>query len=99
MKWVSGCNRVDLQGSGSIENLGSWEFFQDTVCINGTESIVHVPVDVPAGARLLLSTNAQVNFTAGTSLMVGGHLEIKIGARLRLDVNSPARDFLVAACG
>src|SRR5258708_31261636 len=64
MKWVSLCNVFDLQGSGSVENLGLWEIFQDTVCNNGSESTVRVPVNVPAGAKLLLSTNAHVNFTA-----------------------------------
>jgi hypothetical protein len=45
----------------------------------------------------LVSTNAQVDFTLGSSLTVGGQLEIQSGARLRLDSNSPARDLTLAA--
>ena len=97
MRWVSGCNRVDLQGSGRVENLGLWEMFQDTACNNGSESLVRVPVNVPVGGELLLSTNAQVDFTAGSSLTVEGQLEIQSGARLRLDGNSPARDLALFA--
>src|SRR5262249_4421671 len=76
LRWVSGCNRVDLQGNGRVENLGVWELFQDAACNNGSESIVRVPVNVLSGGKLLLSTNAQANFTAGSSLSVGGQLEI-----------------------
>jgi hypothetical protein len=49
-------------------------------------------VNMPVGGKLLLSTNAQVNFTAGSSLTVGGQLEIQSGARLRLDGSDPVRD-------
>ena len=84
MKWVSACNVFNLQGSGSLENLGLWEIFQDTACQNGSESAVRVPVNVPVGGMLLLSTNAQVQFAVGSSLTVSGQLEIQSGARLRL---------------
>src|SRR6185369_2080206 len=97
MKWVSACNVFNLQGNGRIENLGLWEIFQDTLCNNGAEATVRMPVNVLAGGKLLLSTNAQVNFTAGSSLTVGGQLEIQSGARLRLDGSDPARDVTLLA--
>src|SRR5581483_3035921 len=97
IKLVSGCNRVVLQGSGHVENRGLWEIFQDSACINGTETIVFVPVNVPSGGQLLLSSNAPVNFSAPSSLNVAGRLEIQGGARLRLDGSNPARDLTLAA--
>jgi hypothetical protein len=54
-------------------------------------------VDVPVGAKLLVSTNAQADFTAGSSLTVAGQLEVQDGTRLRLDGNTPARDVTLVA--
>src|SRR5438876_3306115 len=88
MRWVTQFNTFDLSGSGRVENLGVWELFKDLAGNGGNESVVRVPVNVPAGGKLLLSTNALVNFTVGSSLTVGGELEIQEGARLRLDANS-----------
>src|SRR5438105_509549 len=82
--WVSGCNRFDLLGGGRFENLGLWEVFQDTLC-SGSESFIELPVNVPVGGKLLLSTNALVDLTGPSSLTVAGQLEIQDGARLRMD--------------
>src|SRR4029077_8158027 len=94
---ISGCNVFNLQGSGLIENLGLWEIFQDPTCNNGAESAMRLPIDVAAGAKLLLSTNAQVNFSAGSGLTVEGQLELQSGTRLRLDGSNPARDINLAS--
>jgi hypothetical protein len=95
LRWVSRYNTVNLQGSGRVENLGLWEFYRDPVNDFGSESVVGVPVTVPAGGRLLLSTNALVVFTQPSSLTVGGELEVQAGARLRLDGSTPARDLML----
>jgi len=98
MKWISHFNAFDLQGNGRVENLGLWEMFADPVCPTcGSESVVRVPVNVPAGAKLLLSANAAVVFTQPSSLSVAGELELQIASRLRLDGSSPARDVTLAA--
>jgi hypothetical protein len=98
MRWISHFNTFDLQGSGRVENLGSWEVFADPACPTcGGESVVRVPVIVPAGGKLLLTTNGFVNFTASSSLSVAGELELLSGARLRLDSSTPARDLTLAA--
>ena len=48
-----------------MENLGLWEVFADPACPTcGSESFVHVPVNVPVGGEFLVSSNAHVNFTA-----------------------------------
>jgi len=59
--------------------------------------VVNVPVNVAAGGKLLLSTNALVNFTQPSSLTVAGALEVQEGARLRLDGSNPARDLSLVA--
>jgi len=51
-----------------------------------------VPVNVPTGGKLCLSTNAMVVFTQPSSLTAAGELEIQQGARLRVDGSGPARD-------
>src|ERR1044072_2888754 len=96
LRWVTENNRFILQGSGRVENEGLWEAFADTV-LNGVEGLVDVPVNVPVGGKLLLSTNALVDFRAGSSLTVAGELEIQSGARLRLDSGNPARDLVLLA--
>jgi hypothetical protein len=85
LHWVSGCNIFNLQGPGRVENFGLWEIFQDTACFNGSESFIQVPVDVAAGGKLLLSTNAQVDLSNPITLTVAGQLEIQSGVRLRMD--------------
>src|SRR5213079_3412283 len=97
MRWISDCNRFDLQGSDHLENEGTWEIFMDPACQNGTEGIVRVPVNVPVGGKLLLSANAQVDFFSGSSLNVDGQLEIQTGARLRFDGSNPPRDINLTA--
>jgi len=92
LRWVTRYNTFNLQGSGRVENLGLWELYKDPLNDFGYESIVGVPVNVPAGGKLLLSTNALVVFTQPSSLTVAGELEIQQGARLRLDGSAPARD-------
>jgi hypothetical protein len=92
LRWVTRYNTFNLQGSGRVENLGLWELYKDPLNGFGYESIVGVPVNVPAGGKLLLSTNALVVFTQPSSLTVAGELEIQQGARLRLDGSAPARD-------
>jgi len=97
LRWVSRNNVFDLGGSGRVENLGLWEVFVDPANPGGgSESVVRVPVNVPAGGRFLVSTGL-VNFTAPSSLTVAGELEIQAGGRLRLDNSSPARDLTLAA--
>src|SRR2546422_5011860 len=79
-------------GSGRVENLGVWELFKDLAGNGGNESDGE-------GTRLK-SSHGYIPFGAfsleknkvGSSLTVGGELEIQEGARLRLDANSPARD-------
>jgi hypothetical protein len=98
LRWVSDNNAFDLGGSGRVENAGLWEVFTDPGCPTcASEAVVRVPVNVPVGGKFLLSTNAHVNFTAGSSLTVGGQLEVQSGARLRLDSSNPARDLALAA--
>ena len=98
LRWVSDNNVFDLQGSGRVENVGLWEVFADPGCLTcGSEAVVRVPVNVPVGGEFLMSTNAHVNFTAGSSLTVGGQLEIQSGARLHLDGSTPGRDVTLLA--
>ena len=97
MRWVSAYNVFNLNGSGRVENPGLWEIYADPIANYGSESGVRVPVNVPVGGKLLLSTNAVVNFAAPSSLSVAGELEVQSGARLRLDGSTPARDLTLAA--
>jgi hypothetical protein len=96
MRWVSGYNVFNLNGSGRVENLGMWEIYADPLGYYGSESVVRVPVNVPVGGKLWLSTNAVANFSAPSSLSVAGELEVQSGARLRLDGSNPARDLTLA---
>jgi hypothetical protein len=98
MRWISRFNTFDLGGSGRVENLGLWEVFPERLD-TASESVVRVPVNVPAGGKFLLSSNALVNFTASSSLSVAGELEIQGGARLRLDGSNPPRDLSLATGG
>jgi hypothetical protein len=99
MRWISGNNAFTLQGSGRVENAGLWEVHQDPGCPTcNTESWVQVPVNVPVGGKLLLSTNADLLLRGGAAnLTVGGELEIQSGARLRLENASPAMDLTLLA--
>ena len=96
MRWVSANRNFSLAGTGLVENRGLWEIFQDPAAANGFESTIGLPVDVPVGGQLLVSTNAFVDFTSKSSLTVAGTLEVQSGARLRLDSSDPARDLTLA---
>ena len=85
MRWVSAYNVFNLNGSGRVENPGLWEIYVDPIANYASEPVVRVPVNVPVGGKLLLSTNAVVNFSTPSSLSVAGELEVQSGARLRLD--------------
>jgi len=99
LHWVSRNNTFDLQGSGRVENAGLWEIFADPLNPGGgAESVVRVPVNVPVGGELLLSTGLVV-FTSGSSLTVAGRLEVDAGGRLRLDGSLPARDLTLLTGG
>ena len=93
MQWISAFNAFTLQGSGRVENEGLWEIFKDPNGSSGSgDANVHLPVHVPPGGKLLISTNGGVNFGEGSSLTIAGELEVQSGARLRLDSSTPARD-------
>ncbi len=95
LHWISRNNVFDLQGSGRVENAGLWEVFADSACPTcSAEAVVRVPVNVPAGGKLLLS-GGLVNFTQPSSLTVAGTLEIENGGRLRLDGSNPSRDLVL----
>jgi hypothetical protein len=87
LRWVSDNNTFNLSGSGRVENLGLWEIFQDPAANNGFESFVQVPVNVPAGGKFLVSTNARVDFSGPSELAIAGELEVQQGARLRFDAS------------
>src|SRR6185436_17561012 len=97
MHWISDCNLFDLQGSGRVENEGLWEIFADPACHAGSEGIVRVPVNVPAGGKLLVSTNGFVRFIVGSSLNIAGELEIQSGGQLHFENSGPARDLTVSS--
>ncbi len=99
LRWISGNNSFTLQGSGRVENAGLWEVYQDPSCPTCTsESWVQVPVNVPVGGRLLVSTNADLLLRTSTGVLtIAGELEIQSGARLRLESSSPAIDLTLLA--
>jgi len=57
---------------------------------------VRMPVNVPAGGKLLVS-GGLVNFFVGSSLTVAGELEIQSNGRIRLDGSNPPRDLTLTA--
>src|SRR5258706_10345830 len=64
----------------------SWEVFADPSCPTcGSESAVGVPVNVPVGGEFLVSTNAKVDFTVGSSLTRSGEHKFEIQALIHLD--------------
>ncbi|MCL4787023.1 MAG: carboxypeptidase regulatory-like domain-containing protein, partial [Verrucomicrobia bacterium] len=99
LRWISGNHAFTLQGSGRVENAGLWEVYQDPGCPTCTsESWVQVPVNVPVGGRLLVSTNADLLLRTSTGVLtIAGELEIQSGARLRLENSSPALDLTLLA--
>lgn len=98
LRWISGNNAFTLRG-GRVGNLGLWEVYQDPACPTcNSEAWVELPVNVPVGGRLLLSTNADLLLRIGTAVLtVGGELEIQSGARLRLESSSPALELTLLA--
>ena len=77
MRWVSAYNVFDLNGSGRVENPGLWEVYavSDRQLRQRVRSAT--AGECAGGGKLLLSTNAVVNFAAPSSLSVAGELEVQ----------------------
>lgn len=88
-----------LIGSGWIENPGLIYMAVGVGGYSGTESVIRLPLNIPAAGRLTLNTSGSINLASGALLRVAGKVEVQSGARLRAENSAPVRDILLLAGG